>query len=80
LEFGNGARYREVVQHAKGVRIYSAGRWWPGRLRPYFGISAVERAGLNSLNEGQDVEYDIVTDRGKQSAGNLKVNWSSGGP
>ena len=36
-------------------------------------ISAVERAGLSSLNEGQQVEYEIVTDRGKQSAGNLKV-------
>jgi len=36
-------------------------------------ISAVERAGLNTLNEGQTVEYEIVTDRGKQSAGNLKV-------
>jgi cold shock protein len=32
-----------------------------------------ERAGLSSLNEGQQVEYEIVTDRGKQSAGNLKV-------
>ena len=31
-------------------------------------ISAVERAGLSSLNEGQQVEYEIVTDRGKQSA------------
>jgi cold shock protein len=36
-------------------------------------ISAVEKAGLSSLNEGQIVEYEIVTDRGKQSAGNLKV-------
>ena len=36
-------------------------------------ISAVERAGLSSLNEGQQVKYEIVTDRGKQSAGNLKV-------
>ncbi len=36
-------------------------------------ISAVERAGFSSLNEGQQVEYEIVTDRGKQSAGNLKV-------
>jgi cold shock protein len=36
-------------------------------------ISAVERAGLSSLNEGQQLEYEIVTDRGKQSAGNLKV-------
>ena len=36
-------------------------------------ISAVEKAGLSTLNEGQQVEYEIVTDRGKQSAGNLKV-------
>ena len=36
-------------------------------------ISAVERAGLTTLNEGQQIEYEIITDRGKQSAGNLKV-------
>lgn len=36
-------------------------------------ISAVERAGLNTLNEGQQVDYEIVSDRGKESAGNLKV-------
>lgn len=36
-------------------------------------ISAVERAGLSTLNEGQHVEYEIISDRGKESAGNLKV-------
>jgi CspA family cold shock protein len=36
-------------------------------------ISAVERAGLTSLNEGQRVEYEIVSNRGKESADNLKV-------
>jgi len=36
-------------------------------------ISSVERAGLNSLNEGQVVEYDIVENRGKSSAENLKI-------
>jgi CspA family cold shock protein len=36
-------------------------------------ISAVERAGLSSLNEGQAVEFDLVSDRGKTSAGNLRV-------
>ena len=36
-------------------------------------ISAVERAGLRSLNEGQTIEYDIVSNRGKETADNLKV-------
>jgi cold shock protein len=36
-------------------------------------ISAVERAGLRSLNEGQTVEYEIVENRGKSSAENLKI-------
>ena len=36
-------------------------------------ISAVERAGLSTLNEGQKVEYDIISDRGKESASNLKI-------
>jgi CspA family cold shock protein len=37
-------------------------------------ISAVERAGLRSLNEGQKVSYEMETDRksGRQSASNLK--------
>jgi CspA family cold shock protein len=37
-------------------------------------ISAVESAGLSNLNEGQIVEYDLVSNRGKESAENLKVN------
>jgi CspA family cold shock protein len=36
-------------------------------------ISAVEKAGLSSLNEGQQISYDIVSNRGKDSAENLKV-------
>jgi CspA family cold shock protein len=36
-------------------------------------ISAVERAGLSSLNEGQIVEYQEVANKGKTSAENLKV-------
>jgi cold shock protein len=35
-------------------------------------ISAVERAGMRTLNEGQKVSFDIVTERGKQAAGNLQ--------
>ena len=36
-------------------------------------ISAVERAGLGTLNEGQKVTFDIQTERGKSSATNLRV-------
>jgi len=36
-------------------------------------ISAVERAGLSNLNEGQQIEYEVVANRGKESAENLKV-------
>jgi len=35
-------------------------------------ITAVERAGMRSLAEGQKVSYEIVTERGKQAAGNLQ--------
>ena len=36
-------------------------------------ISALERAGLSTLNEGATVDYEIVSNRGKESAENLKV-------
>ena len=36
-------------------------------------ISAVEKAGLSGLNEGQVVEYEEVANKGKTSAENLKV-------
>jgi CspA family cold shock protein len=35
-------------------------------------ISAVERSGMNTLNEGQKVSYEVVTERGKQAASNLQ--------
>ena len=35
-------------------------------------ISAVQRAGLSALNEGQ-VEFELVSNRGKTSAENLRV-------
>ena len=37
-------------------------------------ISAVQRAGLTTLHEGQKVSYEIVTERGKQAAGNLQAD------
>ena len=37
-------------------------------------ISAVERAGLSTLNEGQKVSFEIVTERGKLAAANLQAS------
>ncbi len=36
-------------------------------------ITAVQAAGLKSLNDGQTVSFDVVTERGKQAAANLKL-------
>ena len=35
-------------------------------------ISAVQKAGLQTLNENQRVSYEVVTERGKQAAANLR--------
>src|SRR5215813_7884277 len=51
-----------------------------GFIRPSTGdkdvfvhLSAVERAGLTTLNEGQSIEFELVTNRGRTSAENLKT-------
>jgi CspA family cold shock protein len=51
-----------------------------GFIRPESGdkdvfvhISAVEQAGLGTLKEGQRISYEVVTDRGKPAAANLKA-------
>jgi len=36
-------------------------------------ITAVERAGMRSLAEGQKISYEVITERGKQAAGNLQL-------
>jgi cold shock protein len=36
-------------------------------------ITALEAAGLRTLNEGQKVSYELATNKGKTSAANLKL-------
>jgi CspA family cold shock protein len=36
-------------------------------------ITAVQAAGLQTLAEGQQLSYDIISERGKQAASNLKL-------
>jgi CspA family cold shock protein len=76
------------IQNQSGEQTMQKGtvKWFNatkgyGFIRPSSGekdvfvhISAVERAGLSSLNEGQTVEFELVSNRGKTSAENLKVS------
>ncbi len=36
-------------------------------------ISAVQKAGLRTLDEGTKIEYELLSERGKTVAGNLKL-------
>ena len=36
-------------------------------------ISAVQRAGMQTLVEGQKVSFEVITERGKQAASNLRA-------
>jgi CspA family cold shock protein len=36
-------------------------------------ISAVEKAGMASLAEGQRISYELISDKGRTSAGNLQA-------
>ena len=36
-------------------------------------VSAVQSAGMNTLSEGQRVSFDVVTERGRPAAANLKA-------
>ena len=88
VTFSFGARYDRGATQSCLEQIMSKGtvKWFNptkgyGFIQPQGGggkdvfvhISAVERAGLSSLNEGQVVEYEEVSNRGKTSAENLKV-------
>ena len=58
------------------MRRKASGSFSPTRGVPivFVHISAVERAGIRDLNEGQKIAYEIVADKrtGKSSADNLK--------
>jgi CspA family cold shock protein len=74
ITFGGSVMARGTVKWFNSQKGY-------GFIQPQSGggkdvfvhISAVEKAGLSSLNEGQIVEYEEVSNKGKTSAENLKV-------
>jgi cold shock protein len=59
-----------VVQCDQGIWIYSTRQ---RRKDVFVHISAVEKAGPSSLNEGAKVSYEEMENRGKTSAENLRV-------
>jgi cold shock protein len=66
----DGARHGEVVQSDKGYGFIQP---QGGGKDVFVHISAVEKADLVGLNEGQSIEYEEISNRGKTSAENLKV-------
>ena len=44
-----------------------------GKRDIFVHISEVEKAGLRQLNEGQQIQYDVESNKGKESAINLKA-------
>ncbi len=61
------------------VKWFNAGKGF-GFIQPqdnskdvFVHISAVQRAGMDTLIEGQRVSYDITSERGKLAASNLKA-------
>jgi CspA family cold shock protein len=70
---------RRVMMATGTVKFFNSQKGF-GFIQPADGskdvfvhISAVEKAGMRTLMEGQKVNFEIVTERGKQAAGNLSL-------
>ena len=71
--------YQEIFVATGKVKWFNAGKGFgfiqadDGSKDVFVHISAVEKAGLSTLNEGQKVQYELVKGQdGKTSAGDLK--------
>jgi CspA family cold shock protein len=77
--FPRVTRNKEVSHMATGtVKFFNTQKGF-GFIEPSDGskdvfvhISAVERAGMSTLREGQKISYDVVSERGKTAAANLQ--------
>jgi cold shock protein len=68
----------EAVMATGIVKFFNAQKGF-GFIQPSDGardvfvhISALERAGISTLSEGQKVSFDVVSERGKMAAANLQ--------
>jgi CspA family cold shock protein len=62
-----------VVKWFNGEKGYGFIKPTNGAQDVFVHMSALEEAGLRTLNEGQEVQYELDTSRGKTSAVNLKL-------
>jgi CspA family cold shock protein len=80
VEIGQHPVFKEMIMTIGTVKFFNATKGY-GFIEPEDGskdafvhISAVERGGLSSLNEGQKVSYDVVAGRdGKMAAEDIKL-------
>jgi CspA family cold shock protein len=82
---GRAVRKRTAVRRKENEMATGTVKWFNaqkgyGFIQPADGgkdvfvhISAVERAGMYTLNEGQKVNFDITTERGRTAATNLQA-------
>jgi cold shock protein len=70
MEARYGYRNSQVFQFRRGFGFIQP---QDGGKDVFVHISAVERAGMSNLNEGQKVGYDVVSERGKLAAANLQA-------
>jgi cold shock protein len=77
--YGRASKARDKRMAVGTVKWFNSQKGY-GFIQPQSGgkdvfvhISAVEKAGLSGLNEGQVVEYEEVSSKGKTSAEHLKV-------
>jgi cold shock CspA family protein len=59
-----------MVQRDQGIWLHSAGRRRQGRVRAHLGRG---ESGYTGLAEGAKVSVDVVANRGKETAENLKI-------
>jgi CspA family cold shock protein len=72
-------KFLEAIMAIGSVKWFNAQKGF-GFIQPDDGspdvfvhISAVERAGMSNLAEGQKLNFEVVTERGKLAAANLKT-------
>ena len=69
----DNSEHRGTVKWFNGQKGYGFIQPDDGSKDVFVHISAVERAGMSTLHEGQKVSYDVVSERGKLAASNLQA-------